>query len=97
MSIAMDPARVESAQGKVLDVRDAFESSLATARTEVMSLFDGGGLEGQAATAFQGRFDEADTQFRGVMEQIQGIHDMLNSIKDGLSQSDLSIAQGMSG
>jgi Proteins of 100 residues with WXG len=98
MAIAMDEGKVEAARSKVMEMHADFEAALQTARGAVEALFDDRGLEGQAANAFRGRFDEAEQTFKNqVLPQIEGIATMLNSIKDGLEQSDLSIAQGIGG
>jgi WXG100 family type VII secretion target len=92
-NIHVDPALIEDAEIKVNAVREAFETSLSTARSAVMSC----GWTGAAADAFNGRFEEANTQFNGVMEQITGIAEMLKSGRDGLVTTDEQIASGMSG
>lgn len=98
MAISMNREEVMTAKGQVDAVKEAFASSLDTARGAVDDLFGNRGLEGQAAEAFRGQFDNADNTFKNsVIPQIEGIAQMLVSIADGLEESDLSIAQGMSG
>lgn len=92
-NIYVDPALITDAETKVNAVREAFETSLATARSAVMAC----GWTGAAADAFNARFEEASTQFNGVMEQITGIAQMLASGRDGLVNTDEQIATGMSG
>jgi WXG100 family type VII secretion target len=91
--IHVNPALIQDAENKVNDVRTAFETALGTARNAVMSC----GWTGAAANAFNGRFEEANTQFNGVMEQITGIANMLKTGRDGLVTTDEQIASGMSG
>lgn len=98
MAIAMDAGKVEAAKQKVDAVVEAFSSALDTARAGVDDLFGDRGLEGEAGNAFRARFGEADQTFRTqVIPQIEGIGQMLNAVKDGLEQSDLSIAQNIGG
>jgi WXG100 family type VII secretion target len=92
-NIYVDPALIETAEQKVADVREAFETSLASAKTAV----EGCGWTGAAATAFNERFAEAEEQFRSVAEQITGIAGMLRSGRDGIVSTDEQIATGMSG
>jgi uncharacterized protein YukE len=92
-NIHVNPEDILNAENKVNAVREAFESSLGDAKTAV----EGCGWEGAAATAFNERFVEAENQFRGVMEQITGIANMLKSGRDGLVTTDEQIATGMSG
>jgi WXG100 family type VII secretion target len=92
-NIHVDPALIEDAEVKVNAVAEAFQTSLGTARNAVMSC----GWTGAAADAFNTRFEEANTQFQGVIEQINGIANMLKSGRDGLVSTDEQIASGMSG
>jgi WXG100 family type VII secretion target len=92
-NIHVDPALIQEAENRVNDIRTAFEEAHATAKNAVMNC----GWEGAAAEAFNARFEEANTQFEGVKEQITGIANMLKSGRDGLVTTDEQIASGMSG
>jgi uncharacterized protein YukE len=92
-NIYVDPELISAAERAVADVRVAFSEALSSAKSAV----DGCGWTGAAATAFNERFTEANTQFEGVMEQITGIAQMLASGRDGIVSTDEQIATGMSG
>lgn len=54
-------------------------------------------FSGQAATAFDGRWEEWHTSARGLIEALDGLGQFLKSCADVIEQTDTQLAQGLKG
>lgn len=71
------------------DATDRFESM----RGRLNSLSDS--FRGQAATAFDGRYEEWDSGARQVVEALQSLSEWLNQAADTLENVDTELAGGL--
>jgi WXG100 family type VII secretion target len=91
MTISMTPEELEENAAAVQGAAEDFQTQFDSVKSKVT----GATWEGAAAAAFQDLFHDATTQFNGMLDQINGIADLLRRAKDGLSQADQEIARGM--
>lgn len=73
------------------DATDRFESM----RGRLNTLADS--FRGQAATAFDSRYNEWDTGARQVVEALQGLSEWLNQAAETIEGVDTDLASGLNG